>query len=74
MLPRRGKRSDEAPPRAAKAKRRPVEAIDSDPGDLALFERLDQVALLEVLEVGEADAALEALADFTSIFLEPLER
>src|SRR6187397_2970286 len=46
----------------------------SDPSDLALFEGLDQVALLEVLEVGQADAALEALTDLPSIFLEPLER
>src|SRR4051794_20157275 len=29
-------------------------------GDLALFERFDDVARLQVLEVGEADAALEA--------------
>ena len=46
----------------------------SDPGDLSLFEGLDEVALLEVLEVGQADAALEALADLTGVVLEPLER
>ena len=43
-------------------------------GDLPLLERLDDVAGLEVLEVGEADAALEALADLAGVFLEPLER
>ncbi len=31
------------------------------PGDLPLFEGLDDVALAEILVVGEADAALEAL-------------
>src|SRR4051794_14136350 len=42
--------------------------------DLALFEGLDDVAILEVLEVGEADAALEALVDLTDVVLEPPQR
>src|SRR5690349_1687243 len=51
------------------AHRRPLHA-----GDFALFEGLDEVAGLEVLEVGEADTALEALADLAGIFLEPAQR
>src|SRR6478735_1139178 len=46
----------------------------SDPGDLALFEGLDQVAALEILEVGEADAAFEALADLAGVLLEATQR
>ena len=41
-------------------------------GDLALLEGLDDVALLEVLEVGQADAALEALAHLADVVLEAL--
>jgi hypothetical protein len=40
--------------------------------DLALLERLDDVALLEVLEVGQADAALEALAHLAASSLNRL--
>src|SRR6185437_15448559 len=46
----------------------------SDPGDLALLEGLDDVALLQVGEVLEADAALEALADLAHVVLEAAER
>src|SRR5215204_706165 len=48
-------------------------AEGSDSGDLSFFERLDQVPGLQILEVAEADAAFEALADFAGIFLEPLQ-
>ena len=44
----------------------------SGAGDLALLEGLDDVARLEVLEVGEADAALEARADLADVVLEAL--
>ena len=46
----------------------------SGAGDLALLERLDDVAGLEVLEVGEADAALEAGGDLADVVLEPAQR
>src|SRR3954452_669349 len=52
----------------------PRPAAGSGPRDLALFVRLDDVTGLEVLEVGQPDAALEALVDLTSVVLEPLER
>src|SRR3954463_13715480 len=42
--------------------------------DLALLERLDDVAGLEVLEVGQADAALEARLHLADVVLEALER
>src|SRR5690349_16712593 len=42
--------------------------------DLALLERLDDVALVQVLEVGEADAALEARLDLAHVVLEPAQR
>src|SRR5918995_1589209 len=51
-------------------RRRPPSA----PRDLLFVEGLDEVALFQILEVGQADAALEALTDFTRVFLEPLER
>ena len=43
-------------------------------GDLPLLEGLDDVAGLEVLEVGEADAALEALATSRASSLKRLQR
>src|SRR5688572_11007153 len=46
----------------------------SGPRDLALFVGLDNVARLEILEAGQADAALEALTNLTCVVLEPLER
>ena len=42
--------------------------------DLALLVGLDDVALLEVLEVGQADAALEAGLHLAHVVLEALER
>src|SRR4051812_44734536 len=44
------------------------------PRDLTLLVRLDDVARLEVLEVREADAALEAGLHLAHVVLEPLER
>src|SRR5205807_9400763 len=44
------------------------------PGDLTILVGLDDVALLAVLEIAEADAALKALADLAGILLETLER
>src|SRR3954452_12034085 len=41
--------------------------------DLPLLECLDDVAGLEVLEVGQADAALEALPHLAGVVLEALE-
>src|SRR5437016_4860943 len=46
----------------------------SGTGYLALLVRLDDVARLEVLEVGEPDAALEAGLDLARVVLEPLQR
>ena len=43
-------------------------------GDLALFEGLDDVARLQVLEVLEPDAALEALPHLAHVVLEPTQR
>src|SRR5687768_5326103 len=43
-------------------------------GDLPDFVGLDDVALLQVLEVLEADAALEARRHLTHVVLEALER
>ena len=37
--------------------------ISSGTSDLDVFERLDQVTGLEILEVGQADTAFEALTD-----------
>lgn len=37
------------------------------------FENLHDVVFIEVLEIGEAHAALVACGDFTNIVLEPLE-
>src|SRR5262245_40840284 len=42
--------------------------------DFLLFVRLDHVARLQVLEVGEPDAALEARLDLADVVLEPLQR
>src|SRR6056297_1443407 len=42
--------------------------------DLDVLEGLDEIAGLEVLEVGQADTALEALADLTGIILETTQR
>src|SRR5262249_26385046 len=47
---------------------------ESGPSDLAVFVGLDEVALLEVLEVGQADATLEALPHLADVVLEALER
>ena len=44
------------------------------PGDLFELVGLDDVARMEVLEVGEADAALEAGLDLAGVVLEPLQR
>src|SRR5437016_6806867 len=44
------------------------------PWDLALLVGLDDVAGLQVLEVGEADAALVAGLDLAHVVLESLER
>src|SRR4029450_6995221 len=41
---------------------------------LAHLERLDRVADLDVVVVGERQTALEALADLGCVVLEPLER
>src|SRR5262249_15431286 len=49
-------------------------AVPSGAGDLALFVGLDDVALLQVLEVRQSDAALEALPDLAGVLLEPLQR
>src|SRR5688572_30111401 len=49
-------------------------ATRSGPRDLSLLVRLDDVALLEVLEVGQPDAALEARLHLTGVVLEALER
>ena len=49
-----------------------IAALRSGAGDLPLVEGLDEVAGLEVLEVGQPDAALEALADLADVVLEPL--
>src|SRR5947209_17462027 len=46
---------------------------DSAARDLPLLVGLDHVALLEVLEVRQADAALEAALDLACVVLEPLE-
>src|SRR3546814_20301743 len=40
----------------------------------SLLERLDDVALLQVLEVAEADAALEAGVDLAHVVLEATQR
>src|SRR3954451_2014347 len=45
----------------------------SGAGLLPHLERLDDVADLDVVEVAERDAALEALADLGGVFLEPAE-
>src|SRR5438270_98292 len=52
----------------------PRRARPSHPCDLAFLEGLDDVALLEVLVVLEADAALEALAHLADVFLESPQR
>src|SRR4051794_19811547 len=46
----------------------------SGPGLLAQLERLDDIAELDVVEVGQRQTTLEALADLGSVVLEPLER
>src|SRR5271155_4445399 len=46
----------------------------SGPGDLALVVRLDDVAFLEILEVGQPDTALEARGDLADIVLEAAQR
>src|SRR5205823_408424 len=46
----------------------------SGAGYLAFLVRLDDVALLEILEVREADAALEAGLYLADVVLEPLQR
>jgi len=38
--------------------------------DFAFFERFDDVASLQVLEVGQTDTALEALAHFANVVFE----
>ena len=38
--------------------------------DFDVFVRLDQIAGLEVLEIGQTDAALEALSDLACVVLE----
>src|SRR6266850_240985 len=45
-----------------------------EPGDLLDAIGLDEVADLDVVEILDADAALEALAHFAYVFFEPLER
>src|ERR1700733_591151 len=49
-------------------------APTSGPGDLALVVGLNDVAVLEVLEVGEPDTALEARCDLAHIVLEAAQR
>src|ERR1700722_6749638 len=49
-------------------------APTSGPGDLALVVGLNDVAVLEVLEVREPDAALEARRDLAHIVLEAAQR
>src|SRR5690606_34617255 len=46
----------------------------SSAGDLSDLVDLDEVALLDVVEVGQADTALEALGHLANVVLEPLER
>src|SRR5205814_1655469 len=46
----------------------------SGAGDFPELVGLDDVALLEVLEIAEADAAFEALLHLAGVVLEPLER
>src|SRR5690606_14742194 len=69
---------DRRPPRVRRGGRR-REAGErtrsrSTPRDLAELVGLDDVALLEVLEVGEADAALVAGGDLGDLVLDALER
>src|SRR5256886_3574576 len=52
----------------------PPSQPSSGAGDFPELVGLDDVALLEVLEVAEADAAFEALLHLTGVVLEPLER
>src|ERR1700722_19039190 len=54
--------------------RRASTSTRSGTRDLSLIERLDDVPLAEILVVGQADTALEALMDLADVLLEPLER
>src|SRR2546421_5084368 len=52
----------------------PPSQPSSGAGDFPELVGLDDVALLEVLEVAEADAAFESLLHLAGVVLEPLER
>src|SRR5579871_3505201 len=52
----------------------PSGGAPSGPRDLPLLVGLDDVALVQVLEVGEADAALEALVHLAHVILEAPQR
>src|SRR6476619_286293 len=52
----------------------PLSQPTSGAGDFPELVGLDDVALLEVLEIAEADAAFEALLHLAGVVLEPLER
>ena len=49
-------------------------AVVAGPRDLALVERFDDVALAQVLEVAEDDAALEAGLDLANVVVDPAQR
>src|SRR5438093_4431188 len=70
----RGAARSRAPWRPRPGRTRLPETPSSGAGDFPELVGLDDVALLEVLEIAEADAAFEALLHLAGIVLEPLER
>src|SRR4029077_14113622 len=73
-------RGSEAPPRGSRRSRAPQgplrdlgRFVERRPLDLASLVHLEDVALAEVVEPVEQDAALEALADLANVVLEALQ-
>src|SRR5438552_1412357 len=57
----------------ARGGRRRGDLVERRPLDLTRLERLEHVALLDVVEAVEEDAALEPLGDLPRVVLEPLQ-